>query len=84
MFRRIVIANLHNTIAPITGRVSVTIELCPPNNRPFDIDNRVKATLDALTHAKVWVDDSQVDMLTVWRSDIVEGGKCFVTIVVLN
>jgi crossover junction endodeoxyribonuclease RusA len=45
-----------------------------------DIDNRVKAALDALTHAGVYDDDSQIDELFVARGDIVKGGRCQVMV----
>jgi crossover junction endodeoxyribonuclease RusA len=51
-------------------RVSVTLTLYAPNNRKFDIDNRVKAVLDSFTHAGVWLDDEQVDYLTVIRGPV--------------
>ena len=41
-------------------RYSVEIDLYPPDRRRIDVDNRIKPTLDALTHARVWNDDSQV------------------------
>lgn len=49
-------------------RVAVDIEACPPDRRKRDLDNLPKAVLDALTHAGLWVDDSQVDDLRIWRS----------------
>lgn len=53
-----------------TGPVRVEILLYPPRNFRFDIDNRVKPTLDALTKAAVWDDDSQVCELTVKRAEV--------------
>ena len=35
------------------GPVSVSIELGPPHGRKFDLDNRVKALLDALVRGQV-------------------------------
>lgn len=54
---------------PLEDEVRVTILLFPPTNRKYDVDNRVKPILDALTKAGVWEDDSQVRTLTV--------SKCF-------
>jgi crossover junction endodeoxyribonuclease RusA len=48
-------------------RLAVTIVLYPPNARRFDIDNRVKPILDALTGVGLWTDDWQVDDLRVSR-----------------
>jgi len=70
--------------AAISDRVAVTIDLYPPNKRKFDIDNRVKAVLDALTHAGVWLDDEQVDQLIVNRCGIMAGGCCIVSIEILK
>jgi crossover junction endodeoxyribonuclease RusA len=64
----------------IAGRVRVFIELHPPTRRSLDIDNRIKAVLDALTHAAVWVDDEQVDVLQITRRDIVAGGLAVVEV----
>ena len=47
--------------APPGSRLAVTLTLHGPNRRSFDIDNRIKAVLDALTHAAVWADDALVD-----------------------
>jgi crossover junction endodeoxyribonuclease RusA len=51
-----------------SDRCAVDIEVCMPDKRRRDLDNLPKAILDALTHAAVWDDDSQVDDLRVWRS----------------
>ena len=72
-----------NSIAatkPLDGRLSVRVELFAPNKRKYDIDNRVKSLLDALTHAGVWVDDELIDDLHVKRGEIVDGGACVVEI----
>lgn len=61
-------------------RMAVAIELCGPNRRKYDIDNRVKAILDALTASGVWEDDEQVDQLHVRRGEIVKGGCAVVTL----
>ena len=65
---------------PYTDRLSVDITLNPPNRRKFDIDNRIKATLDALQHAAVFEDDEQVDSLSVQRGIITTSGSAVVVI----
>jgi len=70
--------------APPGARLAVTLTLFPPNRRAIDIDNRIKAVLDALTHAEVWADDSLIDELTVVRGEVVKGGQIRVTITPLT
>jgi crossover junction endodeoxyribonuclease RusA len=41
----------------LADRLHVAITLHPPDNRRRDVDNYLKAPLDALTHAGVWADD---------------------------
>lgn len=60
-------------------RIKVDLEVRMPDKRRRDLDNLPKALLDALTHATVWHDDSQIDDLRVWRSDRI-GGFVRVTI----
>lgn len=61
-------------------RLAVAIELYPPDRRRRDVDNAAKAPLDALTHAGVWDDDSQIDKLLILRRLPVAGGQIVVTI----
>ncbi|MFM5319333.1 RusA family crossover junction endodeoxyribonuclease [Aeromonas caviae] len=64
----------------LAGRLAVSMVACPPDRRARDLDNVLKATLDALTHAGVWLDDSQIDLLSVERAQVVKGGELRVTI----
>lgn len=64
----------------IDGRLGVHILLRPPNRVRRDVDNFCKQTLDALTHAGVWEDDSQIDDLHISRGDVLAGGLAVVTI----
>jgi crossover junction endodeoxyribonuclease RusA len=64
----------------MAGRLSVCITANPPDRRKRDIDNLQKAPLDALTHAAVWEDDSQIDELLIRRDSIVSGGSIKITI----
>ena len=53
-----------------TARYAVAIELIYDSNRRYDVDNRVKPILDALTKAGAWKDDVQVDEILVVRGEI--------------
>jgi len=47
-------------VKPLMGPLAVRIEVHPPDNRRRDADNVQKSVLDALQHAGVFWDDSQV------------------------
>lgn len=65
--------NRHKLVAP-EGRLSVAIDLYPPDRRRRDIDNSCKAALDALTHAGVYQDDCLIDELRITRMQVAQGG----------
>jgi len=76
-YRRAV--NAHLTIYgfkdhPLAGRISASFTAFPPDRRKRDLDNLLKALLDALEHAGVYRDDSQIDSLTIERGEVVQGG----------
>ena len=50
---------------PLKGRLRVRVLLCVKYRRG-DVDNRLKAILDAF-NGLVWVDDRQVDFLSIER-----------------
>ncbi len=52
------------------GRVALYIGLQMPDNRRRDCDNYLKSLLDSLTYARVWNDDSQVDLLLIERGEV--------------
>lgn len=60
------------------GRLAVQIVAHVPDKRRRDLDNLLKCTLDSLTHAGVWLDDSQIDSLTISRGPI--GGMLKVSV----
>ena len=70
----------------LSKRLSVTLELSAPTKRQYDIDNRIKATLDALQKAGLFIDDEQIDRLLIKRLpvDIEKKGYCIVKIEVIN
>lgn len=51
----------------IKTRLHVSIILNPPSNHRRDLDNFLKVPLDAITHSDFWLDDSQIDSLTISR-----------------
>ncbi len=51
----------------IDCRLSVSIAFCPPSNHRRDLDNFLKVPLDAVTHSGFWKDDSQIDVLKIFR-----------------
>lgn len=80
-YRDAVIALLRSRRSPpLTGRLQVSIQIHPPDRRRRDLDNVQKSLLDALQHAGVYADDSQIDTLTITRRDPVPGGAALVAI----
>ena len=59
----------------ITKKLSVSLDLYPPSKTKRDIDNYIKSTLDAITGAKFWIDDSQIDHLCIRRKEVTKKGK---------
>lgn len=70
--------------AALSGRIGLWIEARPPDRRMRDLDNLLKSTLDALTKAGVWLDDSQVDRIELVRGCVVKDGKLLVRITDLD
>lgn len=68
-------------IVGLEGRLAVHVALFPPDRRARDIDNILKALLDACEHAGCYESDNQIDELHVIRQGIEHGGNC--TIVIL-
>ena len=64
----------------LDGRLCVDVILYPPDKRKRDLDNYMKALLDALTHSGFWVDDEQIDQLQIYRGEIIKNGLILVEI----
>ena len=80
-FRRTVCSILSAAAArPVTGSLAVSIDVYPPDRRRRDLDNVMKALLDALEHGGAYHDDSQIDDLHIRRRGVVPGGKVVVWI----
>lgn len=59
---------------PFTGRLAAEVMIHPKNRRVTDIDNYQKGLWDALTHAEVYLDDSQMDKLIAERGEVIKEG----------
>ncbi|EAR4437934.1 RusA family crossover junction endodeoxyribonuclease [Salmonella enterica] len=75
-----VIEQLRRLPKPSTAPAAVEIILYPPDKRIRDLDNYNKALFDALTHAGVWEDDSQVKRMLVEWGSVFPKGKVEITI----
>lgn len=64
----------------LTDRLAVDILAYPPDKRRRDIDNLLKATLDALQHAGVYKDDYLIDDLRIRRKEAVKDGSLIINI----
>jgi crossover junction endodeoxyribonuclease RusA len=58
-----------------TARLRISIFAYPPDKRRRDLDNLLKAPLDAITFAKLWDDDSQLDAISVERGQACKCGR---------
>lgn len=76
------IAYCAQKVPPIDGaeEVQVSIQLYPPSRRSYDVDNRAKAILDALTNVGFWPDDKIVKKLIIEKKKPVSKGVVVVQI----
>lgn len=61
-------------IATFKGRVKAELIIHARDRGVIDVDNFAKGTLDALTHARVYLDDGQIDEIIIKRGEIIKGG----------
>ena len=59
-------------------QVAISVMLHPRSKRKFDLDNTLKAILDALMKAGMYDDDSQIEYIEIARGEAVDGGKAVV------
>lgn len=59
----------------LRARLRIEVVACPPDLRRRDLDNALKALLDAVQHAGVYEDDSQIDDLRIIRGAVTKGGR---------
>ena len=64
--------------------LDVRIAVYPPDRRKRDLDNLLKATLDALQASGVYLNDSQIDSLSIYRAERMAGGQLEVEIIAID
>ena len=65
---------------PDDGSIALAMDAFPPDRRRRDLDNIQKPLLDALEHAGLYADDSQIDVLLTQRRKVTPGGQVIVRI----
>jgi Holliday junction resolvase RusA-like endonuclease len=67
-------------VRPLVGPLAVHIDVIPPDRRRRDVDNLLKATLDALEYGGVYHDDSQIVSLSISKRGVVPGGRALIRV----
>jgi crossover junction endodeoxyribonuclease RusA len=65
---------------PAGGRIALCMDAFPPDRRIRDLDNLQKPALDAMQHAGIYKDDSQIDLLLTRRREVTAGGRLVVEV----
>ena len=76
-FRKSVLDDMYEQLGSalfLTQPLSLTCIFYAPDRRIRDLDNYIKPLQDALTHAKLWEDDSIIDQLHVYRGVVIPKG----------
>lgn len=81
VYRQTVLSALQTRSQCFRGRLAVIIDAFPPDRRRRDLDNLLKGPLDALQAAGLYLDDSQIDRLTIERHGRVQDGRLEVHVV---
>lgn len=83
-YRKAVVAAMRLLfVDELVGPLKLTATFHPPDNRRRDLDNLPKALLDALKHAGLYADDSQIRHMDIRFGPVVPGGRaavCFTKI----
>ena len=64
----------------VKGRLGITIHAYPPDRRERDLDNILKALLDAIAHTGAIESDKYIDVIRIFRSCVIKGGEVRVDI----
>ena len=67
----------------LEGPLEFNVVLCPPDKRARDEDNALKVAKDAMTRARIWVDDSNkvIRRTVVDWGPVLPGGRLIVRLV---
>lgn len=57
------------------GDMAIEIAVYFPDNRKRDIDNLLKATLDAIEHSGLFKDDNLISDIRIYKAGKIPGGK---------
>lgn len=79
-YRADVMKAVGKAVSPLQKPLQVRIDAFMPDRRCRDLDNLPKAILDSLTHAGLWMDDSQIDDLRIVRQGVEKPGRVIVTV----
>lgn len=63
------------SLVSISDEVFLSVILYPPDKRVRDLDNHMKALLDAITISGLWDDDRLVSQLYIYKGEVAKGGK---------
>lgn len=69
-------------VTKLRDRLIIHATLHAPNARSYDVDNRLKALLDACTKACVWHDDRLIDEIHVGRGEVDPDGQGYVDMLI--
>jgi len=68
----------------LEDRLIYNCDYYPPDKRIRDLDNIHKSIFDGLTHAGLYLDDSQIDEMHCYRKPIIRFGKVDIEIIVIK
>ena len=63
----------------VSEGLGISIKAYPPDRRRRDLDNLLKIVLDSLQGSGVIPDDHQVEMIGIWRMEVIPRGKLSVS-----
>ena len=75
---------LYDERIPEGKKLSMHLTLNPPTLARYDVDNRTKGVMDALSNANFYADDSQIHRLTIVKGDKVKGGNVIVKVEIIE